>query len=63
MKISNLTEREERQELSWLYLCPNCGPTRIMTIHSVDPLFTIRGSSIVNYQCDLCGLMEEVLID
>jgi predicted RNA-binding Zn-ribbon protein involved in translation (DUF1610 family) len=64
MKISNLTEREERQELSWLlYLCPDCGPTRLMTIKAVVPLFTIKGSSVIHYQCDLCGLKEEVLID
>jgi hypothetical protein len=63
MKISTLTERQERDPLSWLRTCPECGPDRLMYIKNVLSLHAIRGSSVVHYECDLCGHLEDILID
>jgi predicted RNA-binding Zn-ribbon protein involved in translation (DUF1610 family) len=63
MRVSNLTERQERNQLCWLVECPKCGPYNIMEIRAVFPLFTVPGSSIIAYHCEDCGFTDEVLID
>lgn len=64
MKVSTLTETQEREVAHWLYPCPNCRPfSNYMDVQRVFPLITVPGSSIVEYKCVLCGYQDDILID
>lgn len=64
MKMSTLTERQERELSAWAYPCPVCRPfSHFMNVEMVFPLLTIPGSSVVSYKCGACGYQDDVLID